>query len=255
MAGPVRAKKHLGQHFLRKEEVARDIVAALPPLKGETLVEVGPGDGVLSKYLLDQHKGVLLFDVDLESILHLKESFPKHTSQIIAQDFLQYEIEGPHAIIGNFPYNISSQIVFKALENKADVSCLVGMFQKEVAERIASDPGSRVYGILSVLTQAFYDVEYLFTVDEQCFEPPPKVKSGVIRMVRKPTIELECDEKMFFAIVKRAFNQRRKMLRKSLKDLIQPIDESQIETYLTMRPEQLHYTDFVRLTQALAPIK
>ncbi|NQV53326.1 MAG: 16S rRNA (adenine(1518)-N(6)/adenine(1519)-N(6))-dimethyltransferase RsmA [Flavobacteriales bacterium] len=255
MAGPVRAKKHLGQHFLRDEEVAKAIVDALPPLKEEQLIEIGPGDGVLSKYLLERYPKVKLFDVDLESIAHLKEHFPMHRDQVIAQDFLQYDIEGPHAIIGNFPYNISSQIVFKMLERRTEVTCLVGMFQKEVAQRIASKEGSRVYGILSVLTQAFYDVEYLFTVDARSFEPAPKVESGVLRMIRKDQIDLACDEKQFFSIVKRGFNQRRKMIRKSLKDLIPDPVPPSIEKYLTMRPEQLHYSDFVTLTLALAPSK
>lgn len=255
MRGPVRAKKHLGQHFLRNEEVAIAIVDALPKLTDEQLIEIGPGDGVLSKYLLERYPSVKLFDVDLESIAHLKQQYPMHRDQVIAQDFLHYKIEGLHAIIGNFPYNISSQIVFRILENRTDVTAMVGMFQKEVAERIASDKGSRVYGILSVLTQAFYDVEYLFTVDERSFEPPPKVKSGVLRMTRKENISLDCDERQFFSIVKRAFNQRRKMIRKSLRDIIPDPVPNSIEQYLTLRPEQLHFSDFVTLTRALTPSK
>lgn len=255
MASPVRAKKHLGQHFLRDENIAMKIVDGLVPLEFQSLVEVGPGDGVLSKYLFDKYKNLELFDIDQESIDYLKRTYPMHMDKIKFQDFLHWQVEGDIAVIGNFPYNISSQIVFKILENKQHVVGMVGMFQKEVAERIASKKGSRVYGIMSVLTQAYYDVEYLFTVDAQAFEPPPKVQSGVIILKRKEKLKLDCDEKAFKSIVKRAFNQRRKMLRKSLKELIDEENSKLIDRFLTMRPEQLDFTEFVELTNALAPLK
>lgn len=250
----VQPKKHLGQHFLRNEDVALKIVDALEVLPNEQVIEVGPGDGVLSKYLLKRHKKTLLLDVDLESIAHLKEEFPFHQEKILAQDFLRYQITEPSLIIGNFPYNISSQIVFKIIDDRASVRSMVGMFQKEVAERIASKPGSKVYGIISVLVQAFYDIEYLFTVEARDFDPPPKVQSAVIRMIRHGR-ELDCDERVFKSIVKRSFNQRRKMLRKSLKDLITEENSNRIEEYLTQRPEQLSVADFVTLANVLSPSK
>jgi 16S rRNA (adenine1518-N6/adenine1519-N6)-dimethyltransferase len=255
MAGPVRAKKHLGQHFLRDENVALRIVDALQDTEFEHLVEVGPGDGVLSKYLFERYPDVVLFDVDQESIVHLKQTYPLKADQIMEQDFLRAELQDGQAVIGNFPYNISSQIVFKILEDRAKVAVMVGMFQKEVAERIAAPPGSRTYGILSVLTQAYYEVSYLFTVPPQAFEPPPKVDSGVLMMVRKPQIALDCDEGEFFSLVKRAFNQRRKMIRKSLRDLMPDDPSPELEPFLTKRPEQLSFNDFIQLTQLLAEVK
>ncbi|MEX2595446.1 MAG: 16S rRNA (adenine(1518)-N(6)/adenine(1519)-N(6))-dimethyltransferase RsmA [Salibacteraceae bacterium] len=252
MAGPVKAKKHLGQHFLRNEQIAIQIVNALDIDLNSKVLEIGPGDGVLSKHLLERFTDIQLLDIDDESIAYLKAEFPIHRDKVIHQDFLKLNISESVFVIGNFPYNISSQIVFKILENRVCVLGMVGMFQKEVAERIAAPPGSRTYGILSVLTQAFYKVDYLFSVDEHCFEPPPKVKSGVLKMMRKEQIELNCDERMFFSIVKRAFNQRRKMIRKSLKDLIPENGDKSIEDYLTMRPEQLGFEDFIVLTRALS---
>jgi len=249
----VRAKKHLGQHFLRDEDAALRIVEGIDSLNPEHVIEIGPGDGVLSKYLFERYKNLELFDVDVESIQFLKDKYPIHRDKIKLQDFLQSTIDKDCVIIGNFPYNISSQIVFKILDNKERVEGMVGMFQKEVGERIVSPPGNRDYGILSVFTQAYYDVEYLFTVDENAFDPPPKVKSGVIRLIRKESLELGCDEKKFRSIVKRAFNQRRKMLRKSLRDLINESNEASIEKYLTLRPERLSWEDFVILTNCLMP--
>lgn len=256
MKGPVRAKKHLGQHFLRNENVAKAIVEGLPASVDDAVViEVGPGDGVLSKYLLVRYSNVRLFDVDEESIQYLKRQFPMHVDQIYLQDFLSYDLSGPHWIIGNFPYNISSQIVFKILDHRDDVSGMVGMFQKEVAQRIASKEGSKVYGILSVLTQLYFEVEYLFDVEALNFDPPPKVVSGVIRMTKKKDVTIECDEKQLFSLVKRSFNQRRKMLRKSLKDLIPEQVPEYLVPFLTLRPEQLSPNDFITLTRALAPSK
>ena len=254
MTRKVKPKKHLGQHFLRNEDVALRIVDALKTEPDELIIEVGPGDGVLSKHLLERHKNIILLDVDLESIDHLKDEFPFHRDKIIFQDFLAFPVEKPSVVIGNFPYNISSQIVFKIIDDRQRVRSMVGMFQKEVAERIASGPGSKVYGISRVLTQAYYDVDYLFTVEAREFDPPPKVQSGVIRLTRKG-VDLDCDEKAFKSIVKRSFNQRRKMLRKSLKDLITEEIASKIEEYLTQRPEQLSVADFVRLVNVLTPPK
>lgn len=255
MAGPVRAKKHLGQHFLRHDPTAQRIVDGLASLNFNALVEVGPGDGVLSDKLFGKYSNLSLYDVDSESVAYLKSKYPEKEAYILELDFLGAPLPNEVAIIGNFPYNISSQIVFKILADREKVTGMVGMFQKEVAERIASPPGSKVYGILSVLTQAFYEVEYLFTVAATCFEPPPKVESGVIRMKRKEHINLACDERFFFQIVKRAFNQRRKMLRKSLKELIPENAPVEVIPYLTERPEQLTFNDFIVLAKALGPPK
>lgn len=251
MKGPVKAKKHLGQHFLRDENVASKIVESLPKNGFDEVVEIGPGDGVLSKYLLEQFTEVRFFDVDAESIAHLKTTYPLHRDKFLLQDFIAYTPTKQTAVIGNFPYNISSQIVFKILDHKALFPVMVGMFQKEVAERIASKPGTKDYGILSVLTQAYFDVDYLFTVNEHVFDPPPKVKSGVILMKRKAELNLDCDEKFFKSIVKKAFNQRRKMLRNSIKEFLNEENVKIVSRYLEKRPEQLHFTDFVALTQAL----
>lgn len=253
MRSPVKAKKHLGQHFLRDENVALRIVDSLPTEGFEKVIEIGPGDGVLTKYLLERFKNIEFFDVDQESIDHLKNAYPFHMDKFKLQDFIAYQPKEQTAVIGNFPYNISSQIVFKILENKEFFPTMVGMFQKEVGARIASPPGSREYGILSVLTQAYFEVEYLFTVDEHVFEPPPKVKSGVIIFRRKENLKLDCDEKFFKSIVKRAFNQRRKMLRNSVKEYLNDDNIKLVQNYLEQRPEQLHFTDFVAMAKALAP--
>lgn len=249
---PVKAKKHLGQHFLRDENVAINIVNGLEDHSFQHLIEIGPGDGVLSKYLLEKYEDVLFLDVDIESIQHLKEVYPLHRDKFMLQDFLRYQTKDNTAVIGNFPYNISSQIVFKIIDDREKIPLMVGMFQKEVAQRIASPPGSKDYGILSVLTQAYFDVEYLFTVDEHVFDPPPKVKSGVIKVVRKESIDLGCDEKFFKAIVKKAFNQRRKMMRNSVKEFLNEENVKLVQHYLEKRPEQLHFTDFVAIANALA---
>jgi 16S rRNA (adenine1518-N6/adenine1519-N6)-dimethyltransferase len=253
LRSPVKAKKHLGQHFLRDENVAIKIVEALPLEGFEQVIEIGPGDGVLSKYLLDRYDNILFFDVDQESITHLENAYPMHRDKFILQDFIAFKPTVQTAVIGNFPYNISSQIVFHILDYKELVPVMVGMFQKEVAKRIASPPGSKEYGILSVLTQAYYELEYLFTVDEHVFEPAPKVKSGVITMKRKANLTLDCDEKFFKALVKKAFNQRRKMLRNSVKEFLNEENIKLVQNYLEMRPEQLHFTDFVAISKALFP--
>ena len=212
--------------------------------------------GVLTKYLLEKPIETNVIEIDTESVAYLEENYPKLHGHIISKDFLKYDLNEvfkgePFAIIGNFPYNISSQIVFKTLEMRHQIPEFSGMFQKEVAERICEKKGSKVYGILSVLTQAFYEAEYLFTVDEHVFNPPPKVKSGVLRLTRKENYELPCDEKLFFSVVKQAFNQRRKTMRNSLKSMINS-DNLKEDSIFDLRPEQLSYEQFITLTQKIA---
>jgi 16S rRNA (adenine1518-N6/adenine1519-N6)-dimethyltransferase len=252
LASPVKAKKHLGQHFLTDLNIAQKIVNALPQ-DDLTILEIGPGTGVLTQYMIDKDN-FTAFDIDIESIDFLKEKYPQHAHKIHYQDFLEADLnpfasKGNFKVIGNFPYNISTQIMFKVLEHRADVSALVGMFQKEVAVRIAEKPGSKAYGILSVMLQAFYKIEYLFTVSEHVFNPPPKVKSAVIRLTRNTTDKLNCDEELFFKVVKASFNQRRKTVRNSVKVLSgnAPVDS----IFLDKRAEQLSVSDFVALTNAI----
>jgi 16S rRNA (adenine1518-N6/adenine1519-N6)-dimethyltransferase len=252
----VKAKKHLGQHFLTDESIAKQIADTLQLNGYQTVLEIGPGMGVLTKYLLEKDIDTYVIEIDTESVEYLNAHYPKLHGKVISKDFLKYNInevfEGkPFAIIGNFPYNISSQIVFRCLEMRNQVPEFSGMFQKEVAERICSKKGSKVYGILSVLAQAFYDVEYLFTVDENVFNPPPKVKSGVMRMIRKENYALPCDEKLFFNVVKTAFQQRRKTLRNSLKSFALS-DNLKEDTIFDLRPEQLSVEQFIDLTQKIA---
>ena len=261
----VKAKKHLGQHFLTDETIAQKIADTLSENGYNQVLEIGPGMGVLTKYLLTKKSKITVCEIDRESIAYLKGSFPKENFQlntskekfeIIEGDFLKKNISGLFkkeqvAIIGNFPYNISSQIVFKAIENREFVPEFAGMFQKEVAMRIAEKEGSKIYGILSVLTQAFFDVEYLFTVPPTVFNPPPKVDSGVIRLIRKENFTLPVDEKLFFTVVKTAFNQRRKMLRSSLKSF-NISDSLKEDPIFAMRPEQLSVQEFIFLTQKIA---
>ena len=252
MASPVKAKKHLGQHFLIDLNIAQKIVNALPQ-DDLAIIEIGPGTGVLTQYLIEKDN-FTAFDIDQESIDFLKEKYPNHAHKIQYQDFLQADLtpfasKGNFKILGNFPYNISTQIMFKVLEHRADVSALVGMFQKEVAVRIAEKPGTKAYGILSVLLQAFYKIEYLFTVSEHVFSPPPKVKSAVIRLTRNTTDTLNCNEDLFFKVVKASFNQRRKTVRNSVKVLS---GNSIVDSiYLDKRAEQLSVTEFVELTNSI----
>jgi 16S rRNA (adenine1518-N6/adenine1519-N6)-dimethyltransferase len=252
----VRAKKHLGQHFLTDQNIARKIVDSLLECKSpNTIIEVGPGTGVLTQHLVAEHPGnFYALDVDTESIDFLKKKYPAVSERIIFGDFLQYNIDlltkEKFDVIGNFPYNISSQILFRALEYRNRVDYVVGMFQKEVAERIAEKPGTKTYGIISVLLQAFYDIEYLFTVNENVFNPPPKVKSAVIRLKRNNVQELGCDEKLFIKIVKAGFNQRRKTLRNSLRPLITNL-EFMTHEILDKRAERLSVADFVFLTNEI----
>lgn len=261
----VRAKKHLGQHFLTDEDIAKKIADSLIGTNYNNVLEIGPGMGVLTKYLLQKKPSVTVMEIDRDSVAYLKDTFPLehiklNTSAenftIIEGDFLKKNLAETFqkkqvAIIGNYPYNISTQIVFKAIEYREYVPEFSGMFQKEVAKRIAEKEGSKVYGIMSVLTQAFFDVEYLFTVPPRVFNPPPKVDSGVIRLTRKENYTLPVDEKLFFRVVKTAFNQRRKMLRSSLKsfDLSDTLKEDPI---FTKRPEQLSVATFIELTAKIA---
>lgn len=252
----VKAKKHLGQHFLTDENIAKKIADSLSGENYDDVLEIGPGMGVLTKYLLEKDYTTHVIEIDTESVEYLKAHYLNLSDRVISKDFLKLNLDDffsnkQLAIIGNFPYNISSQIVFKTLENKHRIPELSGMFQKEVAKRIAEGPGSKVYGIISVLTQAFYDVEYLFTVPPSVFNPPPKVDSGVIRLIRKENYTLPVDEKLFFKVVKTAFNQRRKMLRGSLKSL-NLSDKLREDAIFAQRPEQLSVQEFISLTQKIA---
>lgn len=251
----VKAKKHLGQHFLKDESIAKAISDTLNLEGYNDILEIGPGMGVLTKYLLEKETNVYVIEIDGESVTYLDENYPKLKNKIISKDFLKYNIneifEGKQfAIIGNFPYNISTQIVFKCLELRSQVPEFAGMFQKEVAQRICEKKGTKAYGILSVLVQAFYEAEYLFTVDENVFIPPPKVKSGVLRLRRKEYFTLPCSEKLFFTVVKTAFQQRRKTLRNSLKTL-NLSDNLRVDEVFNLRPEQLDYNQFIALTQKI----
>src|ERR1700761_5909284 len=252
----VRAKKHLGQHFLTDKNIAAKIVGSLRPEKGYSQVlEVGPGMGILSDFLLQQEGlQVSLIDIDTESYDFLKKKYPQLGERLINADFLEMDFAayftGPMAVIGNFPYNISSQILFKVLDNRQQVVEVVGMFQKEVAERCNAKPGSKEYGILSVFLQAYYKVEYLFTVKAGVFNPPPKVLSAVIRLTRNQTETLGCDEKLFWQVVKAGFNQRRKTLRNALSSLINK-EKMTDEAMLDLRAERLSVADFVNLTNKI----
>ena len=284
----VHAKKFLGQHFLTDPNVARRIAEVAYPHQCSTdghrqsdraklftregkgvnnpvqVLEVGPGMGVLTQFLLkDPNIQLTAIEIDRESVAYLKEWYPE--LHLIEGDFLKLDLnsiypEGEFNVIGNYPYNISSQIFFKILDYKDRIPVCSGMIQKEVAERIASKPGKKAYGILSVLLQAYYDIEYLFTVDEYVFNPPPKVKSAVIRMTRNRRRRLDCDENLFRTVVKTAFNQRRKQMRNSLRNLVESLklrversseEESRLEWFLTRRPEQLSVDEFIELTKMI----
>ncbi len=246
----VKPKKHLGQHFLNDQNIAFRIVDSLSYQNYSSVLEVGPGMGVLTRFLLQKDISTFVAEIDTESVEYLEFNYPELKDHIVG-DFLRLNFDsvfqGEFAVIGNFPYNISSQIVFKVLENKTRIPEMVGMFQKEVAERIVSGKGNKVYGILSVLTQAYYKAEYLFTVHENVFTPPPKVKSAVIRLVRyRDTLE-EADDQLFIKIVKAGFNQRRKTLRNALKVLGIPVS-LESHDFLNLRAEQLSVEDFIELT-------
>lgn len=275
----IRPKKHLGQHFLRDENIAQKIIGCLNP-EYTTVLEVGPGMGVLTKYLLELKNSAKtdpwFMEVDSEAVAYLYQHFPGISDRLIQGDFLKYDLSGfPPAqspspeeiaenrvvrpkftLIGNFPYNISSQILFTALANRDRIPEIIGMFQKEVAERIASPPGSKAYGIISVLLQAFYNIEYLFTVSESVFYPPPKVKSAVIRLRRNSVEKLPCDEALFIRLVKTAFNQRRKTLRNSIRSMLPisatPHGSPVLSACLDLRAERLSVDDFVRLATEIS---
>lgn len=248
----VRAKKHLGQHFLTDEQIASDIADSLTEKGYKNVLEIGPGMGVLTKYLLKKDLKTYVIEIDTESVEYLKAHYLNLGDRIISKDFLKIDLadffgDEQVAIIGNFPYNISSQIVFKTIENRDQIPEFGGMFQKEVAQRICASHGSKTYGILSVLAQAYFDVEYLFTVPPTVFNPPPKVDSGVMRMIRKDNYTLPVDDQLFKKVVKTAFNQRRKTLRNSLKSL-NLSDKLREDAIFAMRPEQISVQDFISLT-------
>lgn len=256
----VKPKKALGQHFLTDETIAARIAATLDDYKGMPVLEVGPGMGVLTKYLLDYGHDVTVIEIDEESVDYLNQNFPSLHGRILGDDFLKMDLakvmgDRQFCVIGNYPYNISSQIFFKVLDYKDLIPCCSGMLQKEVAERLAAAPGSKVYGILSVLLQAWYDIEYLFTVNENVFNPPPKVKSGVIRMKRNDVTQLGCDEKLFRTIVKTTFGQRRKTLRNSIRGLLPPGCVLPDLPVWGQRPEQLSVQEFINLTNVVTAIR
>jgi len=255
MSKSVRAKKHLGQHFLIDESVAEKIGNTLSFKGYDHVLEIGPGTGMLTKYLVEKDIEVTAMELDSESVNFLEQNFSSKNLNVLEADFLKEDVKDyfgdeSFAITGNFPYNISTQIVFKMLENKEQVPEFSGMFQKEVAMRICASEGNKTYGILSVLAQAFYDAEYLFTVPPTVFDPPPKVESGVLRLTRKADYSIPCDEKFLYRVVKTAFQQRRKTLRNSLKsfDLSDSLKE---DTIFGQRPEQLSVSQFIELTQKL----
>lgn len=252
----VRPKKNLGQHFLTDLNVAKGIADTVDACPDIPILEVGPGMGVLTQYLTQKGREVKVVEIDRESVEYLNEAYPMLRDNIIGEDFLKMDLHAvfsgsPFVLTGNYPYDISSQIFFKMLDNRDIIPCCTGMIQREVALRIASQPGNKQYGILSVLIQAWYNVEYLFTVDENVFNPPPKVKSAVIRMTRNDVQNIGCDENLFKRVVKTVFNQRRKMLRVSLRQIFSKLkndDEFFTHELMTKRPEQLTILQFVELT-------
>ncbi len=252
----VTPKKHLGQHFLIDFDISQKIADSIVIEKDNAnVMEVGPGTGALTQFLFLKDINLIAYEIDQESIVFLNKKYPQlnlRNENVLSIDWKNIFKNQRFLVTGNFPYNISSQILFKIYENRNIVYQMVGMFQKEVAERICSGPGSKKYGIFSVLLQAFYDVEYLFTVDENVFDPPPKVKSGVIKISRNKTIKLDCNEKLFFVVVKSIFNQRRKMIRNSLKSFIK--DQIIDHPLLLKRPEQLSVDDFIFITKLVESI-
>ncbi|MBR1505112.1 MAG: 16S rRNA (adenine(1518)-N(6)/adenine(1519)-N(6))-dimethyltransferase RsmA [Prevotella sp.] len=253
----VRPKKNLGQHFLTDLSIAKRIADTVDACPDLPVLEVGPGMGVMTQYLVEKPRPLKVVEIDRESVAYLNEHFPRLRENILGEDFLRMDLSkvfdgGQFVLTGNYPYDISSQIFFKMIDNRQLIPCCTGMIQHEVALRIASQPGTKAYGILSVLIQAWYDVEYLFMVDETVFNPPPKVKSAVIRMTRNSVQQLGCDEVLFKRVVKTAFNQRRKMLRVSLRplfDVQHPASDAFFrDAMMTLRPEQLSIAQFVELT-------
>ena len=257
----VRPKKNLGQHFLTDLSIAKRIADTVDACPDIPVLEVGPGMGVMTQYLVEKPRPFKVVEIDRESVAYLNEHFPKLRENILGEDFLRMDLQkvfdGQQFVLtGNYPYDISSQIFFKMLDNKDLIPCCTGMIQREVALRIASEPGTKAYGILSVLIQAWYDVEYLFTVEPDVFNPPPKVQSAVIRMTRNKVAHLDCDENLFKRVVKTVFNQRRKMLRVSLRQLVHCKEERDTQDFfsdpiMTKRPEQLTIAQFVDLTNMI----
>lgn len=253
----VRAKKYLGQHFLKDHSLAEQIVSFLSP-SAKNILEIGPGKGILTQFLFElKNKNVKVIEIDDEAVQYLTKMFPHKVKDIVHGDFLEVDLknlfEEPYSVIGNFPYNISSQILFKVLENIEQIPEVVGMFQKEVAQRIVSTPGGREYGILSVFVQAFYNAEIVMTLNEDDFSPPPKVKSAVVKMSRNYANTLKSDEQLFFKVVKTAFNQRRKKLRNALSSMIEKNSRSKIP-YLELRAEALSWQKFDELTVAISSL-
>lgn len=253
----VKPKKFLGQHFLTDLHVAQRIADTVDACPDLPVLEVGPGMGVLTQYILPKGREFKVVEIDFDSVPYLHEHFPQLGDNIIEGDFLQMNLRDvfdgrPFVLTGNYPYNISSQIFFKMVENKELIPCCTGMIQKEVAERMAALPGSKTYGVLSVLIQAWYDVEYLFTVDEHVFNPPPKVKSAVIRLTRNGKISLGCDEQLFRRIVKTVFTMRRKMMRNGMKQILGKDSPMLADPLFTQRPEQLSVQEFVELTNRVS---
>ena len=263
----VRPKKFLGQHFLKDQNTAKAIADTIDACAGLPVLEVGPGMGVLTQYLLPKRREIKVVEIDFESVAYLREKYPQLENNIIEDDFLKMHLENtfdgqPFVLTGNYPYNISSQIFFKMLDYRHLIPCCTGMIQKEVAERMAARPGSKAYGILSVLLQLWYDVEYLFTVEPGVFNPPPKVKSAVVRLTRNAINDAGCDEHLLRRVVNTTFNQRRKMMRGSLKPLFAQLNSETgqhsdhtaflSQQLLTRRPEQLSVQDFVDLTNAIS---
>lgn len=259
----VKPKKNLGQHFLTDLGIAHRIADTVDACPGLPILEIGPGMGVLTQFLAQKPRELKAVEIDRESVVYLNEHFPKLRDNILGDDFLRMDLTKvfggrPFVLTGNYPYDISSQIFFKMLDYREFIPCCTGMIQREVAQRLASPPGNKAYGILSVMIQAWYNVEYLFTVDENVFNPPPKVKSAVIRMSRNERTDLGCDEALFRRIVKTVFNQRRKMLRVSLRQLFtaatQPPQDFFQQEMMTLRPEQLSVDDFISLTNSVKKI-
>lgn len=249
----VKPKKFLGQHFLTDLKVASDIADTVDACPDIPVLEVGPGMGVLTQYILKKERPFKVVEIDRESVPYLHEHFPELGNNVIEADFLKMNLETvfdgkPFVLTGNYPYNISSQIFFKMVEHKELIPCCTGMIQKEVAERMAAKPGSKAYGVLSVLIQAWYDVEYLFTVHENVFNPPPKVKSAVIRLTRNGKCELGCDEVLFRRIVKTVFTMRRKMMRNGMKQIVGKDSPLLADPIFNLRPEQLSVEDYINLT-------
>ena len=260
----VQPKKFLGQHFLTDLSIARRIADTVDACPDLPILEVGPGMGVMTQFLAEKPRELKVVEIDFDSVRYLRDHFPNLEEGIIEDDFLTMHLDRtfqgqPFVLTGNYPYNISSQIFFKMLEYKAYIPCCTGMIQKEVAERIAAQPGSKTYGILSVLIQAWYDTEYLFTVEPSVFNPPPKVKSAVIRLTRNNVLQLDCDESLFRRVVKTTFNQRRKTLRNNIRPLLTELningEELLKDSLFDLRPERLSVADFIDLTRKIEELR